>query len=194
VVLALLVVADATAGLDIYARDSASALVAGPTFLVAVLASEVGTAPYMVGIAVLAGLLAARLGARRDAALPVLILVVEWLSNPLLKALFQRQRPTDELWPPGIFGADQYSFPSGHAMASMALFSLLACWVWAWWPGRGRLAATVLVALVPVIIGLSRVALGVHWFSDVAGGWAAGLVVMGVTVLAWGRAGRSKAS
>lgn len=194
VAVAFLVALGATAASDFYARDLAASWATEPVHQMAVLASEAGTARYLVGIAILAGLLVARSGRRRDAILPMAVLVAEWLANPLIKAIYHRQRPTDAFWDPGLFGSDQYAFPSGHAMASMALFSLLACWVWAWWPWRGRLMATIVVGLIPIVIGLSRVVLGVHWLSDVAGGWLAGAMVTSLTVLVWFRTGQKEPS
>lgn len=183
----LLVVTGMTSGLDLAAEQAASSHRSGLFLQAADLATTLGTAPFLVGAAILAWLLVARVGRGSEAYLPLFPLGVEALANPAIKAVFHRHRPTMEPWPPGLFGVDQYSFPSGHSMSSMALYSLLAFWAWSYWPGRGRVPVTVLLALIPVAIGLSRVALGDHWLSDVVGGWLAGVVVMALVVAVWVR-------
>ena len=69
------------------------------------------------------------------------------------------------------------SFPSGHSLNSAATYGLLA--VVAWWTDRLALPVRWLAVVggvaLPFAIGLSRIALGVHYPSDVLGGWSAGL-------------------
>lgn len=94
------------------------------------------------------------------------------LVNTALKALFLRDRP--EL-AARLVDVSTTSFPSGHAMNSaivyLALGALLA---------RSEEKAAIRLYLMAVaisltlIVGLSRVFLGVHWFSDVAAGWCVG--------------------
>lgn len=101
-------------------------------------------------------------------------LTVEWL-----KWLLDRGRPPVPPWT--LARGD--SFPSGHAALSLYVFLYLALSFLGSisWQGSGRLergfrtACLVLPASVPLLVGLSRVALGVHWPSDVAAGWAVGL-------------------
>jgi undecaprenyl-diphosphatase len=71
---------------------------------------------------------------------------------------------------------DGSSFPSGHALRTGAVF-VTAAWLLARrtsrpWQARSLLGAT---GLLVFLIGFSRMWLGVHWVSDVLGGWAAGL-------------------
>lgn len=87
--------------------------------------------------------------------------------NLVAKNYFARVRP--ELWL-SIAPEDSYSFPSGHAMASVSLGVAVAllCWHSRWrWPVL--VAASGFIALV----GISRVYLGVHYPSDILAGWAA---------------------
>jgi membrane-associated phospholipid phosphatase len=89
-----------------------------------------------------------------------------------LKAFFQRARPSNPL-----VLAHGYSFPSGHSMAAMAFYGTLAYVVY-FSDKRHlklRLAAVVACGLMVGVIGLSRVYLGVHYFTDVVAGYAAGL-------------------
>ena len=102
---------------------------------------------------------------------------VVWALNPLLKQLVGRSRP--DLWPlpPDV---SEYSFPSGHATSSMIFYLALALALTAhtrWY----RLAAAAAVVL-SLLIGTSRVMLGVHWPSDVIGGWAFGMLWVLVTL------------
>jgi membrane-associated phospholipid phosphatase len=101
------------------------------------------------------------------------------LLNLLAKYSFARARPS--LWT-SILPETTYSFPSGHAMASMAVSAALVCLVWRhprWrWPTLA--AACVFV----VLVGLSRIYLGVHYPSDILAGWMASLAwVAGLALL-----------
>lgn len=96
--------------------------------------------------------------------------VAEIVMNNVLKALFTRPRPTlfDKVGLPA-----SWSFPSGHAMSSMAIWGGIAAALIALFPSRKRLVVPLAVVLIG-LIGASRVYLGVHWPSDVVGGWLAG--------------------
>ena len=96
--------------------------------------------------------------------------VAEILMNTLLKKLFTRPRPTlfDKVGLPS-----SWSFPSGHAMSSMAIWGGIAAVLIALFPSRKRVIVPLAVLLI-ACIGVSRVYLGVHWPSDVVGGWLAG--------------------
>jgi membrane-associated phospholipid phosphatase len=89
------------------------------------------------------------------------------LLNLGTKQLFARERPT--LWE-SIAPESTYSFPSGHAMGSMTLAWVVVLLAW-----RTRWRMPVLVAALAfaVLVGLSRVYLGVHYPSDILAGWAA---------------------
>ncbi|WP_084010585.1 bifunctional DedA family/phosphatase PAP2 family protein [Pseudofrankia sp. DC12] len=85
-----------------------------------------------------------------------------------------RPRPPRGLW---LTGADGYSFPSGHTTLATIAYGLAGLLLLRLLPAS-RLA-TVLVSLVAAVlaaaVGVSRVYLGVHWPSDVAGGWSLGV-------------------
>ena len=114
-----------------------------------------------------------------------------WLLYTTLKLVFQRPRP--DL--PHLVPVGGYSFPSGHATVTAALFFTLAmvycgspanaCRGWGWphppalaAPGNrnrtGRVLALAAAMLLVLLVGISRVYLGVHYPSDVLAGWAAG--------------------
>lgn len=107
--------------------------------------------------------------------------------NKGAKLLFRRDRP--ELW---MSPAPEhtYSFPSGHAMGSMAFVAALAVLAW---PTRWRWWAIVLGGLFTLLVGFSRVYLGVHFPSDVVAGWSAALAwVLGLSQLAYGHIGKPR--
>lgn len=89
---------------------------------------------------------------------------------PLLKLCFDRPRP-DFLW--HLTTESDWSFPSGHAMGSIILYPLLGL-ILGSTNGHKRLFVAAGFAL-SFLVGLSRVALGVHWVSDVIGGWLIGI-------------------
>lgn len=92
------------------------------------------------------------------------------LLNLATKASFARERPS--LWE-SIAPETNFSFPSGHAMGSMTLawVLMLLCWHTRWrWP------VTIVAALFTLLVGLSRVYLGVHYPSDILAGWTAASV------------------
>src|SRR5438270_9351776 len=95
------------------------------------------------------------------------------LTNLLLKETFQRTRPS--LFQE-IATLHSYSFPSGHAMGSAAVYSALAVAVARGAP-RWRKQAFALASALVLSIGFSRIYLGVHWLTDVLAGWAAGLAI-----------------
>ncbi len=94
--------------------------------------------------------------------------------NSGLKLWFARTRP--DLASAAVV-AHWYSFPSGHAMESFIVYGALAYITLRQpWPWKVDSAVLALVLTMVVLIGLSRVYLGVHWVSDIAGGWSAGAV------------------
>jgi undecaprenyl-diphosphatase len=93
--------------------------------------------------------------------------------NSGLKALFQRPRPLQNH---GFMVEHGWSFPSGHAFGAMVFYGMLAYVLLRVLPPRWhRLVIACAVAMVTVI-GLSRIVLQVHYFSDVMAGYVSGLV------------------
>lgn len=110
---------------------------------------------------------------RRTTAATLGIAVVGAIGlNVWLKHLFARARPA--LWK-RIIEVSNNSFPSGHAMVSLVIYGLIGYILATKFPQHRKLifiCTTILVAA----IGFSRLYLGVHWPTDVAAGYAAGLV------------------
>ena len=67
------------------------------------------------------------------------------------------------------------AFPSGHATQSIAFYGMLAIVLITWYAPRHRRLYVASAALVTLVIGASRLYLGVHWLTDVLGGYALGL-------------------
>ena len=110
--------------------------------------------------------------------------LVGLVLNPMIKNVFLRRRPYFDN--PGIkclkpvnkeadiynIAAQEYSFPSGHSTNAVAVYTSLAM------KGKGSKALTVIGVLVPLLVGVSRFCLGVHYPTDVLCGWLLGLAVI----------------
>jgi undecaprenyl-diphosphatase len=110
---------------------------------------------------------------RSHAALTVLVSVIGGvLVSQGAKFAFARPRP--ELVPRGA-EAFTASFPSGHAMMAAVVYLTLGALLARAQPGRSEKAYILSVAVtLTVLVGASRVYLGVHWPTDVLAGWALG--------------------
>lgn len=142
--------------------------------------SRVGDGWFLGIVVAITSLTLARRRRRIDAVAVVILLLGALLLNLALKALVGRARPEGLTIP--TFGA---SFPSGHAMLSLCVYGFLA-----YLTARTRLplwrrVVTVVAAGMLVLgIGASRLTLGVHWASDVAGGYLAGACWLGGVIAA----------
>lgn len=120
----------------------------------------------------------------RDGLILLSVALIQTGTNSALKILFHRARPDlyphlDRVW-------DQ-SYPSGHAAQSAALYLMIALLI-------DRRLLWIAAPLM-LLIGASRVVLGVHWPSDVLGGWAEGtaFALLGAAIARQGLAPRAKA-
>lgn len=104
------------------------------------------------------------------------------LLSVLLKLLFERPRP--ELWERLVVEMS-FAFPSGHAMASSALaFSAIALF----WKTRHRWWVVAGASVYMLVIAYSRLYLGVHYPTDILGGWLiSGAWILLVVTLMWHR-------
>lgn len=104
------------------------------------------------------------------------------LIGLLVKAVVERARPA---LPNPVAHAPGYSFPSGHAMTATTSFAIFLLVLLPTVPRAGHRLCWTVAALAVVGVGFTRVALGVHWCSDVIGGWLLGLLVVAATTWAF---------
>ena len=100
-----------------------------------------------------------------------IVLLFTFVLNALLKGMFQTPRPEEIQH---LVEAEDWSFPSGHSQSAMVL------WGWLAWEHKKKVGFT-LAGILILCIGFSRVYLGVHYPSDILGGFAIGLI----TILAY---------
>jgi membrane-associated phospholipid phosphatase len=123
-----------------------------------------------------------RRGAKRLAAWAVVTVVIGGVLGVVLKALVARARP---VFPEPVAHAGGYSFPSGHALNSMLCVTVLILIFLPVLRTPGRLLAYGVGGLLVLLTGFDRVALGVHFVSDVIAGWVVALAVVAGTSAAF---------
>ena len=109
------------------------------------------------------------------------------LLQNILKPLFDRTRPEA-----GVLAELGPSFPSGHSTAAAAVW-LTVCYVLI----RERMLpgiAMIVAWLVMLLVGVSRIYLGVHWPSDVVAGWSVGVIIAVSSALTYERVRRARPS
>ena len=152
------------------------------TSFVAIL-TQLGSAYATLGLATLASLWLLWRGNRDKAALLAATVVVERVTMDGMKLVIGRPRP----WLEAIPAMPQSSsFPSGHSGNSMAVFVAIALIAA---PPTWRRPALALAIFASILIGLTRPFLGVHWPSDVIGGWSLGLMMVGLAIAIGKRSG-----
>lgn len=80
------------------------------------------------------------------------------------------------------FSEDTFSFPSGHAAFSLALYGFLTYLVWKHLPRGRAIAVSVGLAILIILIGFSRLYLGLHFVSDVVAGYAIGGIFLALGI------------
>lgn len=129
--------------------------------------SDIATAPVLIAMLLILAAFVPGKGVGRFCTLNLLGVT---LLNQAMKFAIQRPRPDEALRLVDVGG---FSFPSGHSMAAMAFFGLIIWLVWRYVDDRRRcIWLTTAFAAIIVLIGFSRIYLGVHYFSDVICGFA----------------------
>jgi membrane-associated phospholipid phosphatase len=97
--------------------------------------------------------------------------------------LWDRARP-DVLYG-GVTAPAFHAFPSGHTGKSFAVYGVL---IWSWIRSAGgwleKVVAVVLLAFIGTVVPLGRMTMGVHWPSDIIGGWLLGAIWLGYLIVA----------
>lgn len=110
------------------------------------------------------------------------VLVLATVSNMILKRFIDRARPDIE----HLVSVESLSYPSGHAMSAMAFYGFLIYLIYRFKISPFlKMGAIVLFILVILSIGVSRIYLGVHFPSDIAGGFVAGFIWVVFCILAF---------
>lgn len=111
---------------------------------------------------------------RRQAIVLTLCVGLAQVTSGLFKDVYLRPRPSFAIY--GDLPASM-SFPSGHSTVSTAIYFILAVIIASVEPRRSMKAlAFGVAALLALLVGISRVYLGVHWPSDVIAGWSLGAI------------------
>jgi undecaprenyl-diphosphatase len=150
-----------------------------PLTALATAVTTVGSTAAMGLLAALVGLWLLRLRRGADALFVVGTMAGAAALFTGIKRLLDRPRPpvVDRL-----VAASNESLPSGHATMAVAVLGSLVVLAW---PGRSALARATMVAVVAGwagAVGLTRIYLGAHWFSDVLAGWLVGAAWLALCV------------
>ena len=142
--------------------------------------TTLGNGIVLAGVAAIAAYLLARRRYYAEAVLMVLAYVGAQVLSYSLKLAFRRDRPffTDPL-----ATVSTYSFPSGHATVSIAVYGALSLVLVRRLTGPARLVCLAAAVLLVSLIGFSRLYLGVHFLSDVLAGFSVGLAWLALCVV-----------
>lgn len=101
-------------------------------------------------------------------------LIAVFITSQLAKAIAERDRPLDML-----VSAPGYSYPSGHSMVGLAYFSFLSYLVIKYIPNKiVKIILPIVFTITILLVGFSRIYLGVHYLSDVLAGFLLGAIYL----------------
>lgn len=161
-----------------------------------ILATNLGAAVVVVPVIAAAALVALVFRRWAAAILVVTVLALGYAWATLAQELIARTRPPQLQALIKIPAA--YSYPSGHTNTAILVYGVLGFLIWRLAPRMWeRVLGVTVCALLIVTVGVSRVYLGVHWPTDVLGGWLLGgawLALMAGAYLTWERFASSRAA
>lgn len=100
--------------------------------------------------------------------IPTIVAIDVEILNLVLKFILKRDRPNILQ----LISVDNYSYPSGHAMISMGVYGCFIYLIYKYVDNKKiKICSIVLLSLLILLIGFSRIYLGVHYFSDIVGGF-----------------------
>lgn len=171
--LAIVVTRGTTQGFDLAVRGTVHGWAAPSLTRVMEAATQLGGGWFLWPFGAIIVLVLLREGRRQEAALFAVAVLGAELVNESLKLMFQRPRPE------AYFGfplPGTYSFPSGHSFLSFCFYLALAeLTIEPEWTAGRRAAVWVAAVLLVLLIGVSRVYLGVHYPTDVLAGYTAAI-------------------
>lgn len=125
-----------------------------------------GSTPFITGLCVLVFVILLYKKQKEYAYKSAGILVISTLINNIVKVIVRRPRPEYI-----TVVENTFSYPSGHTMASVTLYGFLIYFIL-----KSKISKTykivfsIVLGIIPVLVGISRIYLGAHYFSDVFGG------------------------
>jgi undecaprenyl-diphosphatase len=133
------------------------------------------TTEFVIVVGAVVAVVRWRRGARREALTLAVLFAALPLAQAGLKQLVDRPRPDDELLRTTFSSP---SFPAGHVMSPVVVYGALLSLVLVARRGRWRLIVVAWAVMTFAIIGIANIYLGVHWPTDVLGGYLWGLVLL----------------
>lgn len=111
-------------------------------------------------------------------------LALSTILNYILKSIIRRPRPTQNR----LIDISGYSFPSGHSMISFAFYGLLIYLIYKYIKNKYiKYFSIIALSLLILCIGISRIYLGVHYTTDVLGGYLIGIIYIHTFIKVWNR-------
>ncbi len=133
--------------------------------------SYLGLPAFLALVVLFTVVLAWRPGRRRRCIYLLVTAIGGSLLNTLVKVAVSRPRPVVDH---PVSDAVGQSFPSGHAMIATVTYGALLVALWPWLPSRLRRPVVGATVVVVILVGTSRLLLGLHFVSDVVGGFILG--------------------
>lgn len=179
--LAAVVISPAFAALDERVSSAFNAIQSPALDLAFGAATYLGSFAVLAPLTLLVVIVLAMRGRRPEAVLFAATMSIGPLVGWGFKLLVERSRPGLDYV--RIVLPDSYSFPSGHALASLLFFGLLSfLMLIEARTVRGRAWALAACSTAAVFVALSRVYLGVHWFGDIIASWILGIGILSAAV------------
>ena len=104
-----------------------------------------------------------------------IVTIMSGILNVILKNIFERQRPLIEQ----LVYEDSFSFPSGHSMIIATIYVMIIYLSCRYIKSKKiKYTVNIISGLIIVLVGISRIYLRVHYFSDVFAGWLLGIIII----------------
>ncbi len=130
-------------------------------------------------IAILALIIGIIIKKRREGLCIFLVTLFNFIVSEIIKNIIQRPRPEVLR----LIPESSFSFPSGHSLVSTSFCGILIYLILKSEMNKNlKVILTVLLALFPILVGISRIYLGVHYPSDVLGGYLIGILLLFIEI------------
>lgn len=135
-----------------------------------------GNWQIIIGLSIVAVVILGLLRKKREIIFLLAALISGEVIKELLKFLIHRPRPDISF---SLISENGYAFPSGHAVMSVIFYGAIVYFIYKLCKKtRQKIILLTGLATLIILIGLSRIYLGVHWASDIVGGWLIGLSIL----------------